>query len=552
MVLSVLAAATRRCVRSALQGKICFSSFFSRSLLLLQLLLCLAVPGVSGKRGTSPPHRLWTLSASFNSSFGSPVGRNFSEATWTPFAALADLRGRNDASCSGVAKLLSSCPRLGGDSLCYHSAPAADGALAEQVAGAGTSDRIFRSISQANTPARGPPAVFAFLDVLGRASRVPLSSFRDFRRGVSETRSASRVGVEDMRQSGIEAACAAFSAASKRRQDHRSALHSVGRREAELGGEDVGETSGGVVFSSSVFPASFSALTSTPVPLIGASFAQRTSLFRDVESEVPQSSRLAVEDSNAKNAALGAASSSVTGRETFAKRGERGTAELERIHRRRERMWATAGQTPTASSAEAYRARPSADALRSAPASLRLRFFAGRISLASRRGLEARDPFDAQKEDGCDASLQGGREARPSFPVSVHPGKQRLGLAGLEMHAHHNRKRNKLGRPYGHRRCLLRNLCTELLRRGELTTTLTRAKECRRATDKLIMLAKEPSLHTYRQALGYLYDKRLTRQLFLEAPQRFAFRPHGFCRVQKLPFCRQGDNAQMARIELLD
>ncbi|KEP59941.1 UNVERIFIED_CONTAM: 50S ribosomal protein L17, putative [Hammondia hammondi] len=552
MVLAVRAAATRRCVRAAVQGNICFSSPFSRSLFLLQLLLFLAASGVSGKRGTSPAHRLWTLSASFNSSFGSPVGRNFSEATWTPFAALADLRGRNGASFSGIAKLLSSCLRLGGDSLCCHSAPAADGALAEQVAGEGASDRVFRSISQVNTRARGPPAAFAFLHVLGRARRVPLSSFRDFRRGVSETRFASRAGVEDVWQSGVEAACAAFSAAPKRRQDHASALHSVGRREAELGGEDVGETrGGGAVFSPSVFPASFCALM-TPVPLIGASVAQRTSLFRDVEGEVPQSSRLAFEKLDAEKAAFGAASFSASGRESFAISGERGTTELERTHRRREQVWATAGQTRAASSAEASGMRPNAGALRCAPSSLRLRFFAGRRSLASRGGLEARDPFDAQKETGCDASLQGGREARSSFPVSVHLGERRLGLAGLEMHAHHNRKRNKLGRPYGHRRCLLRNLCTELLRRGELTTTLARAKECRRATDKLLMLAKEPSLHTYRQALGYLYDKRLTRQLFLEAPQRFAFRPHGFCRLQKLPFCRQGDNAQMARIELLD
>ncbi|PFH37418.1 putative 50S ribosomal protein L17 [Besnoitia besnoiti] len=126
------------------------------------------------------------------------------------------------------------------------------------------------------------------------------------------------------------------------------------------------------------------------------------------------------------------------------------------------------------------------------------------------------------------------------------------GVGGVAMHAHHNRKRNKLNRPYGHRRCLLRNLCTEVLRHGAITTTYTKAKECRRATDKLIMLAKEPSLHTYRQALGYLYDKALTRQLFLEAPQRFAYRPHGFCRLTKLPFCRLGDNARMARLELID
>ncbi|PHJ16266.1 50s ribosomal protein l17, partial [Cystoisospora suis] len=89
-------------------------------------------------------------------------------------------------------------------------------------------------------------------------------------------------------------------------------------------------------------------------------------------------------------------------------------------------------------------------------------------------------------------------------------------VSSMAMHAHHNRRRSKLSRPHGHRRCLLRNLCTELLRHGAITTTYAKAKECKRSMDKLVMLAKEPSLHTYRQALSHLYDKRLTRRLLLE------------------------------------
>lgn len=57
---------------------------------------------------------------------------------------------------------------------------------------------------------------------------------------------------------------------------------------------------------------------------------------------------------------------------------------------------------------------------------------------------------------------------------------------------------------------------SQLLRHGAITTTYAKAKECKRSMDKLLMLAKEPSLHTYRQALGYFYDKRLTKQLLLE------------------------------------
>ena len=64
----------------------------------------------------------------------------------------------------------------------------------------------------------------------------------------------------------------------------------------------------------------------------------------------------------------------------------------------------------------------------------------------------------------------------------------------------------KLGRSSAHRKAMLRNLVTDLLREGRITTTDTRAKEARRQAEKMITLAKRGDLHARRQVLAYVYD----------------------------------------------
>jgi large subunit ribosomal protein L17 len=66
----------------------------------------------------------------------------------------------------------------------------------------------------------------------------------------------------------------------------------------------------------------------------------------------------------------------------------------------------------------------------------------------------------------------------------------------------------------------------------------------------MIGLAKDGSLAARRKALGYMYDKNLVHALFEQAPERYADRNGGYCRVVRtMP--RQGDNAKMAVIELV-
>lgn len=114
----------------------------------------------------------------------------------------------------------------------------------------------------------------------------------------------------------------------------------------------------------------------------------------------------------------------------------------------------------------------------------------------------------------------------------------------------HRCRVKKLGKPADQRRALLRSLTTELIRHGRITTTLIRAKVLRSEVDKMITLAKEGSLSSRRQAIGYIFDKQLVHALFEQAPTRYGNRNGGYTRIlHTVP--RRGDNAEMAIIELV-
>ena len=114
----------------------------------------------------------------------------------------------------------------------------------------------------------------------------------------------------------------------------------------------------------------------------------------------------------------------------------------------------------------------------------------------------------------------------------------------------HRCRVKKLSKPTDQRRALLRSLTTELIRHGRINTTLIRAKVLRTEVEKMITLAKNGSLASRRQALGYIYDKQLVHALFEQAPERYADRNGGYTRIlHTVP--RRGDHAEMAIIELL-
>ena len=108
----------------------------------------------------------------------------------------------------------------------------------------------------------------------------------------------------------------------------------------------------------------------------------------------------------------------------------------------------------------------------------------------------------------------------------------------------------KLGRNSAHRRSMLRNLVTDLLREGRITTTLDRAKEAGREAEKMITLAKRGDLHARRQVLAYIFDEDVVTKLFDEIAPEYAERNGGYTRALKLG-PRQGDNAEVVYLELV-
>jgi large subunit ribosomal protein L17 len=114
----------------------------------------------------------------------------------------------------------------------------------------------------------------------------------------------------------------------------------------------------------------------------------------------------------------------------------------------------------------------------------------------------------------------------------------------------HLKSGRKLNRSSSHRRALIRNLITSLLRDEKIQTTDPKAKELRRWADRVITLGKQESLHARRQVLGIVQDKAVVRKLFDTIAPRFKDRPGGYTRIVKLGV-RRGDAAPISVIELV-
>lgn len=112
----------------------------------------------------------------------------------------------------------------------------------------------------------------------------------------------------------------------------------------------------------------------------------------------------------------------------------------------------------------------------------------------------------------------------------------------------------KRGRRFGgdaaHQRLLMANLVSSLIAAEGIVTTEAKAKALRPVAEKVITKAKKGGLHNHRQVVSYLNDKEIAAKLFDDVGPRYADRNGGYTRILKLG-PRQGDNAPMARIELV-
>lgn len=115
----------------------------------------------------------------------------------------------------------------------------------------------------------------------------------------------------------------------------------------------------------------------------------------------------------------------------------------------------------------------------------------------------------------------------------------------------HRVSNRKLNRTSSHRAAMLRNMANSLLRHEIIKTTLPKAKELRKVAEPLITLSKKATVANRRLAFDRLRDRDIVVKLFDELGPRYQTRNGGYLRILKCGF-RQGDNAPMALVELVD
>jgi large subunit ribosomal protein L17 len=117
------------------------------------------------------------------------------------------------------------------------------------------------------------------------------------------------------------------------------------------------------------------------------------------------------------------------------------------------------------------------------------------------------------------------------------------------------RRSRRFGGDAAHQRLMMANLAASLFAAEGIVTTEAKAKALRPVAEKLITKAKKAHeddmrVHRIRQIQAFLGDREMTVKLVDDVAPRYVDRPGGYTRILKLG-PRQGDNAPMARIELV-
>ena len=114
----------------------------------------------------------------------------------------------------------------------------------------------------------------------------------------------------------------------------------------------------------------------------------------------------------------------------------------------------------------------------------------------------------------------------------------------------HSYKGRKFGRETDQRLALKRGLICALIENQSITTTLPKAKEIRRDTEKLVTMAKKGGLANRRLIIARLNSVSAGNLLVdVVAPQ--VKRDSGYLRVERAGY-RVGDNAEMGTISFVD
>ena len=115
----------------------------------------------------------------------------------------------------------------------------------------------------------------------------------------------------------------------------------------------------------------------------------------------------------------------------------------------------------------------------------------------------------------------------------------------------HGKKINHLSTKTAHRKAMLANMACSLIEHKRINTTIAKAKALRQYVEPLITKSKDNTTHNRRIVFSNLRDKFAVSELFRDVAVKVGDRPGGYVRIIKLGN-RQGDNASMAMVELVD
>jgi large subunit ribosomal protein L17 len=118
------------------------------------------------------------------------------------------------------------------------------------------------------------------------------------------------------------------------------------------------------------------------------------------------------------------------------------------------------------------------------------------------------------------------------------------------------RRSRRFGSSSSHQKLMMANLAASLFAAEAISTSEAKAKHLRPIAEKLITKAKKAQeegpmqVHRIRQIQSQLGDREMTYKLVHDIAPRYMERNGGYTRILKLG-TRHGDNAEMARIELV-
>ncbi|WP_185882240.1 50S ribosomal protein L17 [Blattabacterium cuenoti] len=115
----------------------------------------------------------------------------------------------------------------------------------------------------------------------------------------------------------------------------------------------------------------------------------------------------------------------------------------------------------------------------------------------------------------------------------------------------HKKKKILFGIKIGHKKSILSNMSSSLIKNKYIFTTLSKAKALRRYIEPVITKSKINTTHSKRVIFSLLRDKYAVTELFQKSFDKVKQRYGGYTRIIKIGY-RLGDLSKIVLMELVD